>query len=63
MANTKVVWFIIYLIFALYFVNSGLSLVTMPAAIQSIHNWIVLIGGVLILIGGINHYRASRLRF
>ena len=51
----------VYLIFALYFINSALSFVTMPGFIESIDRWLTLIGGVLILIGGFSYYRSSRM--
>lgn len=62
MANNKNIWFVIYLVFALYFVNSALNFLAMPQIIQDIDRWITLVGGVLILVGGFNLLRASRYR-
>jgi len=59
MASSKLVGFIVYLIFALYFVNSSLNLIELPGFFENIHKWIVLIGGILILVGGINYLRAN----
>ena len=35
----------------------------MPAFIQSIENWLVLISGVLVIIGGFNYLRASKRKY
>jgi len=51
----------VYLIFALYFINSALSFVTMPGFIDSIDRWITLVGGILILFGGFSYYKSSRM--
>ncbi|MBI2044831.1 hypothetical protein HYT23_02125 [Candidatus Pacearchaeota archaeon] len=50
----------VYLIFALYFINSALGFIAMPGFFDSIDKWITLIGGILILIGGFSYYRSSR---
>lgn len=59
----KILFFVIYLIFGLYFVNSTFSFVQIPEGIASFNNWIDLIGGILILVGGVNLLRASRRTF
>jgi len=51
---------VIYVIFGLYFINSGLNLITLPEFFNSIDRWIILAGGILILVGGINSLRAGR---
>lgn len=56
--------FLIYLVFGLYFVTSSLDLVTFPDFMLKIDRWIILVGGVLIVIGGINYLRnRSRLQY
>lgn len=55
--------FFVYLIFGLYLLNSSFSFITMPAFIQSIESWLILISGVLVIIGGINYLRTSRRRY
>ena len=55
-------WVLIYIVFGAYFIISGLpGLVSfkIPEVITKIDNWITLVGGVLILIGGINHFRTA----
>lgn len=51
--------FLVYIIFALYFINKSLSLITLPQIILDQDKWIVLIGAVLILWGG---YRSMKLK-
>jgi len=55
--------FLVYLIFGLYLINSSFNFITMPAFIQSIESWLILISGVLVIIGGINYLRASKRKY
>jgi len=55
--------FFVYLIFGLYLLNSSFSFITMPAFIQSIESWLILISGVLVIIGGINYLRTSKRKY
>ena len=55
--------FFVYLIFGLYLLNSSFSFITMPAFIQSIESWLILISGALVIIGGINYLRASKRKY
>ena len=48
--------FLLFLVFGLYLINSGLSFVTMPSFILGIDKWIVLFSGVLLIIGGFMYY-------
>ncbi len=52
--------FLVYLIFGLYFLNSSLNLITLPDVVNKIDKWIVLIGGILIIIGAINYLRLRK---
>ena len=52
--------FSLYLVFGLYFINSAFSFIIMPDIILKIDNWITLVGGILILVGGINYFRARK---
>lgn len=56
------IFLVVYLIFGAYFINYALSFIPIPAVITSINKWIFFIGGILIIIGAVNHYRASRMR-
>lgn len=55
---------ILYLVFGLYFINYALNYFLIPQAIKTTldtyNKWIVFVGGVLIIIGAINHFRLSR---
>jgi len=60
MRKKGVLGLVIYAIFGLYFINSGLNLISLPEFFNNIDRWIILAGGILILIGGINSLRAGR---
>ena len=55
---------IVYLIFGLYFINYALNYFLIPEAIKATldtyNKWIIFVGGILIIIGAINHFRLSR---
>jgi len=53
------VWFLVYFILGAYFLNSGLLYYQVPESIQAFDKFIRIAGGALIIIGGINHLRAS----
>jgi predicted membrane channel-forming protein YqfA (hemolysin III family) len=63
MGKAAMIGFFVYLIFGLYLINSSFNFITMPAFIQSIESWLILISGVLVIIGGINYLRTSRRRY
>lgn len=52
--------FFLYLVFGMYFIMSAFNFITIPDIILQFDNWIGLVGGVLILIGGINYFRARK---
>lgn len=52
--------FLLYFIFGLYFVNSTFNFISLPQSILNFDKWMRLIGGILIFIGAINYFRASR---
>ncbi len=60
MKNSGILWFVIYLVFGLYFLNSGIGFVNLPGFFQEIDKWIIVVGGILIIIGGFNHFRVNR---
>ncbi|MEK6760374.1 MAG: hypothetical protein AABX93_00455 [Nanoarchaeota archaeon] len=51
--------FLVYLVIGLYFVNYSIEYVDIPSSMDSFNPIIFIIGGVLILLGGINHLRIS----
>lgn len=53
--------FVIYLLFGIYFLNYPFQLFSIPESISSFaDNWIIFVGGLLIIFGAINYFRASR---
>lgn len=50
----------IYLLVGLYFLNIFFGFVGIPESFKVYNSIISLIGGVLIILGGFNHMRASR---
>jgi hypothetical protein len=52
--------FVVYLILAVYFLNSALSFFTLPAFFAKIDRWILFFGGVFLVFGGINFLKNRR---
>jgi len=52
--------FIVYVIFALYLVNMSLNFLVMPEFITNLNNFIILVAGILVFLGGINHLRLRK---
>ncbi|MEX0920487.1 MAG: hypothetical protein WDZ69_02805 [Candidatus Pacearchaeota archaeon] len=55
-----VVGSVLYLLFGLYLINASFVFVPMPNFIESIDSWIVLIAGILVILGGVNYFRANK---
>jgi len=51
---------LVSLILGLYMVNVPLGIFNVPGALVSIEPWIVLIGGLLVVFGGISYKRIPR---
>ena len=51
--------FFIYLIVGLYFLNAPFNLIPLP----EIGVWVIFIGGILLIFGGIKYLRSSHLGF
>ena len=55
---------ILYLIFGAYFINFALNFFLIPAAItaaiEPYNKWIIFVGGILIILGAITHFRLQR---
>ena len=60
MGKGGLIGFSVYLIFGLYFINSAFNFITLPEFVFSVDKWIIFIGGILIVVGGINYLRASK---
>ena len=52
--------FFLFLIFGLYFINSTFSVIAIPEFILDYDNWIILSGGILIILGGLNYLKAGK---
>ena len=59
----KLIVSLLYLVFGLYFLNYPFGIIKLPELLSSLDPWIIFIGGVLILFGGINYFRAGRYRY
>jgi len=55
-------WFfvLLYLVFAIYLINYPFNFIPIPEVIYDFNDWIIFAGGILILFGAINYFRASR---
>lgn len=51
---------VIFILFGLYLINYAIHFIVIPAAVKSFEQWIILVGGVLLLIGAINQLRLNR---
>ena len=60
MSKIGIIGFVVYLIIGIYLLNVPFGLIPMPGFIQGINEWIVFVGGVLVVIGGINYLRTGR---
>lgn len=60
MVRFKIIFFFIFIIFAVYLINYPLGIIPIPEGMSQFDPWIIGIGGVLLLIGGIDHLRANR---
>ena len=59
MEKFGVMVFIVYLVMGFYLINFALNIIPIPDIVQGINKWIVLIGGILVIFGGISYLRAS----
>ena len=60
MKEVKLLLFLIYILFGVYFINYGIEFYTVPEVISEFNKWIIFVGGILILFGGINYLRTSK---
>jgi len=52
--------FLLYLILGLYFINYPFNFIKIPEFIFGLNNWIIFIGGILMIVGSINYLKASK---
>lgn len=60
MTKTGIIILLIYLIFGAYFINLAFPFYETPEAISQFEEMINLVGGILIILGGINSMRLAR---
>tara|TARA_Y100000034_G_C6867765_1_gene395717 strand:+ start:309 stop:515 length:207 start_codon:yes stop_codon:yes gene_type:complete len=60
MSKIGILGFVIYLIVGVYFLNAPFNIIPIPGFIEGINQWIIFVGGILIIAGGINYLRAGR---
>lgn len=60
--GSSVIFFILYLIFGAYFINYPFNFIPIPAVVDPVNKWIILAGGILIVIGAFNLLRMNRYR-
>lgn len=56
----KTIYALVSVIFAVFFINYPFNFFKVPEAIMKFENWILFAGGILIVIGMINYFRATR---
>ena len=56
----KILFFILSLVVGLYFLNTPFSFVKIPETILGFQNWIIFVGGILVIIGAVNYMRLRR---
>lgn len=58
--GTKAIIFFIFLLVGLYTINSSFNFINLPKFITDLDNWISLVGGILIIIGGFVYLKISK---
>lgn len=56
----NVVILILYIVIGVYFINFPFNFLKIPEYITNYNQWIVFVGGVLMLFGAINYFQAKR---
>lgn len=51
---------LLYLVLGAYFVNFSIGFISIPESVLEFNNWIIFAGGVLMLFGAINYFKAKR---
>jgi hypothetical protein len=52
---------ILFIVFGIYFINAPFNFIPISGIInQDVNNWIVFIGGILMIVGGISFVRMNR---
>jgi predicted membrane channel-forming protein YqfA (hemolysin III family) len=54
------IFFILYVILGLYLINVAINFINIPEFLLKIDKWILFLGGVFLIFGGINFLRVNR---
>jgi hypothetical protein len=59
------IFYVLYVVLGLYFINIAFQIITIPASIVSFEKWIFIASGVLLLLGAyfFSKYRKENLGF
>ena len=52
--------YILYIVFGFYFINYPFNLITIPKFISQYDLWLILVGGVLLIFGAVNYFKAGK---
>ena len=55
-----IIVFLLFVIVGLYLINIQLAFVKIPELIKQYNGWIIFVGGVLSIFGGINYLKVSK---
>lgn len=58
--GAKTIFFLIFLIFGAYFINYPFNFVKLPVIPAEMISWVIFLGGILIIIGGISFLKATK---
>jgi len=56
----KIFWVVAHLVFGAYFINVALQFLIIPQNFGAFNKWIIFVGGILVLLGGINYWRITK---
>ena len=54
MNSKRIIFFLVYLIFGAYLINSVFEFYPIPEIVSNFDKWLIAVGGVMIIIGGFN---------
>lgn len=60
MIKVGVILFLVSLVVGVYFINSSFGFVVLPDFILDLNKWIIVLGGVLIIIGGAHYLKPKQ---
>lgn len=52
--------FLAYIVLGGYFINKKFAFISIPEKVLQFDSWIVFVGGIFLILGAINYYKASK---